>query len=42
MKKDKKFDQVSVEIPLFKDSIAHAISREKKLWLVCLKMENKQ
>lgn len=31
MKKDKKLDQVSVEIPLFKDSIAHAISREKEV-----------
>jgi len=31
MKKDKKLDQVSVEIPFLKDSISHVVMREKEV-----------
>ena len=31
MKKDKKLEQVSVEIPVLKDTISHAILREKEV-----------
>ena len=36
MKKNKKLDQVSVEIPVLKDTISHAVQRQRKLLPVCL------